>query len=149
MGHGIAGGSMGGVLQTAVDPNAWNGRWEDVAGRFGTNMAQNGINAGLLSAWQMHGPGGANPGAADGSTTGLPDPASATTVHPDGSPPPVVADPATTTVRPPVDGDPASAHVPLPETADPAVAPVIAADPGALPRWSPPSGGVDGPRRGP
>ena len=38
---GGIGGLGGGVAQTAVDPAAWTGRWEDVAARFGQNAAIN------------------------------------------------------------------------------------------------------------
>jgi len=51
-GTGMVGGAAGGAAQTALTAGAFDGRWEDVASRFGTSMGTGGIQGGLMNAGQ-------------------------------------------------------------------------------------------------
>ncbi|MBS1123137.1 MAG: Carbon monoxide oxidation accessory protein CoxG, partial [Deltaproteobacteria bacterium] len=51
-GTGMVGGAAGGAAQTALTAGAFDGRWEDVATRFGTSMGTGGIQGGLMNAGQ-------------------------------------------------------------------------------------------------
>ncbi len=49
---GAIGGAAGGFAQTALGGGAFDGRWEDVLGRFGNSMGTGAIQSGLMSAGQ-------------------------------------------------------------------------------------------------
>ncbi|MGE3765578.1 MAG: hypothetical protein AB7L94_25185, partial [Kofleriaceae bacterium] len=49
---GFLGGAGGSAAQLAIDPNTYNGRVEDVLGRFGSSAIPAGIQGGLLNAVQ-------------------------------------------------------------------------------------------------
>ncbi len=49
---GAIGGVAGGVAQTALTPGAFEGRWEDIALRFGNNAGMGGLQGGLMNAGQ-------------------------------------------------------------------------------------------------
>ncbi len=51
---GGLGGVAGGVAQTAVDPAVWEGRWEDVASRFGQNAVVGAFQGAVMGASEAH-----------------------------------------------------------------------------------------------
>ena len=51
---GAVGGAAGGAAQTLMSGGAFDGRWEDVALRFGGSMATGGLQGGLMNAVQAH-----------------------------------------------------------------------------------------------
>jgi hypothetical protein len=52
LGTGFLGGAAGGAAQVAIDPSTYSGRPEDIAAKFGTTMAPQAVQGGLLNAVQ-------------------------------------------------------------------------------------------------